>query len=484
MTLAVTARDSKFPSRVVPLLKKAMDAGTAEKLHEVFHDDEPLRQQLVALARWAGVPLEPSTSSDQLTDALGVEGVRAAAAILTICEMAPRDYTGQTLLRNCVHRACAGALLAEGSEIVTPLQGAALGFALEAAMLSNARGDGERLANIAKTPAVHRTVHEKAFGLVTHPAAGSQLASELGFSVELCRAVERHHAVEMPGDPPSRFAWVVERCAGVLEAGALQSNLDRARQACRGLDIEEAYIERLIDEISTRAEAFSETLELGLDAFESIETMRDAAAQRCEEMMHQYDQMASMLDGLVDRKRSLARQLQEANQRMQLLAATDPLTGLANRRTFDEALRRDIARADRMHSTLGVLVFDLDGFQRINDEYGHGAGDQLLKAIAKMLRTVLRSTDIPARIGGEDFAVVLPEADLAGANLVAERLRSAVEETTVEVRATALSVTASFGIASVQGPGCAKAGSTLFARADEARQEAKRRGRNQVVHAE
>jgi diguanylate cyclase (GGDEF)-like protein len=168
-------------------------------------------------------------------------------------------------------------------------------------------------------------------------------------------------------------------------------------------------------------------------------------------------------------------------QETQRLATTDALTGLSNYRHFHELLTLEVQRARRMEYSLGLLVMDLDHFKRINDRHGHPAGDRALQAVARLLRNRLRRTDVVARIGGEEFAAILPGDSLEEAAVVAEKLRSGVEglpplEGGMVTDTTP--VTLSVGGTSV-GPDVVDA-QLLMTRADRALYEAKRNGRNQV----
>jgi diguanylate cyclase (GGDEF)-like protein len=130
-------------------------------------------------------------------------------------------------------------------------------------------------------------------------------------------------------------------------------------------------------------------------------------------------------------------------------ALTDDLTGLANRRRFMQALGEEVRRGERFDTRFGIVLFDLDDFKQINDRYGHEAGDLVLQGVTSVIRSCLRDVDLAVRLGGEEFAVLVPEADLDGARLVAERIRSGLHETPTEVaRGQQVVVTASFGLAS------------------------------------
>lgn len=158
------------------------------------------------------------------------------------------------------------------------------------------------------------------------------------------------------------------------------------------------------------------------------------------------------------------------------LAATDGLTGIANRRTFEIELEREFGRAARSDQPLSVVLVDIDHFKRHNDEHGHQQGDRTLKLVAKTLNEAGRGADLAARYGGEEFVVVLPNTDLAGATAIAERLRARIADLDEP------SVTASMGVATFPVHGLTAA--EIVRAADGALYESKRSGRNRVTSAE
>ena len=172
------------------------------------------------------------------------------------------------------------------------------------------------------------------------------------------------------------------------------------------------------------------------------------------------------------------RELKAANETIERLARTDALTGLANRRTLDEAFRREIARAERQADNLSVIMADLDHFKSINDEYGHITGDQVLAAAAAVFGSQLRLYDLAARYGGEEFVLLRPGTSSDEAMIIAERVRKEVEK--IRIPACPRQITISLGVASCVGGDSAEA---LVARADTALYEAKTTGRNRVVAA-
>jgi diguanylate cyclase (GGDEF)-like protein len=165
-------------------------------------------------------------------------------------------------------------------------------------------------------------------------------------------------------------------------------------------------------------------------------------------------------------------------ERVENLAATDGLTGLFNRRYFDSALSREIARCDRSSTTLALLVADIDHFKGFNDTYGHAMGDLVLKKVAGVLSAALRKADVLARFGGEEFVVILPNVTAKGALESAERLRESVAAAPIHPGGPRKCVTVSIGVAMF--PRDARGATSLLEAADRALYEAKRLGRNRV----
>src|SRR5258708_5932009 len=161
-------------------------------------------------------------------------------------------------------------------------------------------------------------------------------------------------------------------------------------------------------------------------------------------------------------------------------AFTDHLTGLANRRRFERQLDREIARTDRYGHPFCLLMLDIDNFKSVNDTFGHEAGDEAIRRLAKTLQEGIRGIDLAARIGGDEFAAILAETHLSRGVEVAERLREAIEATEIPTASSiTVSITASFGVA--ESPSCAQTTAELLACADAALYQAKHQGRDRVI---
>lgn len=189
------------------------------------------------------------------------------------------------------------------------------------------------------------------------------------------------------------------------------------------------------------------------------------------------------LIAVVETLRDMTEQ-KRAEMALKTLAAKDALTGLANRRSFDQAIEIEWARADRSGRPLALLFADVDHFKLFNDNHGHQRGDECLRDVAAVIgRTAIRPTDLATRYGGEEFAIIMPDTDMAAASAVAERLRHAVMEMRIALGEPAddAVVTLSVGVATYI-PGQEVVGPDwLIGQADQALYAAKHLGRNRVV---
>lgn len=209
--------------------------------------------------------------------------------------------------------------------------------------------------------------------------------------------------------------------------------------------------------------------QLGLRFVELSKSLHDKSERLAETMGH----LAKERDQLAD----VVGQLREAKDELERLASRDFLTGLRNRRCFSEKMQVELERFTRYGASFSLVLFDIDDFKRINDAYGHQVGDEVLRGLGRLTLAAVRSVDEAYRIGGEEFAVILPETDGQSAFILAERLRGRVEELSVPISDKAsVRFTVSLGVAQAR-PGLADV-KDLFAAADDALYKAKRTGKN------
>ena len=211
-----------------------------------------------------------------------------------------------------------------------------------------------------------------------------------------------------------------------------------------------------------------------------------ALARAYRQSYHEQQRLVRLSDRMQEELRGLNAKLEaevaareELAGRLTELASTDSLTGAATRRRFSELAEHERRRCHREGKPLGLVITDIDGFKAINDRHGHAAGDAALRDFVDRLRRELRDSDVVARMGGEEFAILLPDSDIAHSETVAERLRSAIASEPVLWNGTEIRMTSSFGVAQLNGPDDSL--DAALSRADRGLYAAKRAGRNRVM---
>lgn len=177
----------------------------------------------------------------------------------------------------------------------------------------------------------------------------------------------------------------------------------------------------------------------------------------------------------------MGEKLHQANSRLQEISLTDELTEIGNRRLFDRWIKEEIDRSHRFGHRFSLVFLDVDSFKGYNDRYGHPTGDLLLQKLGRLLRSVSRKVDVPCRIGGEEFAVLLPETAKSGGKIYAEKVRQRVESALLEVGDPTGPVTVSLGVSGFPEDGTSP--ESLMRAADDALYQSKRLGKNRVTVA-
>lgn len=251
-----------------------------------------------------------------------------------------------------------------------------------------------------------------------------------------------------------------------------EASLKTGRQLGDAMNAEVNDIENIVN-------SSTETAQMKIEIQSSLESIRKhLAVQRSEEETHQHE-LKKQLKTLAGRLQEMEQESTQLKQRLTLeraQALTDPLTGAANRLAFDQRMVQEFSRWQRHKPSLSLVLLDVDLFKNINDTYGHKAGDRALKVIVQSLQKHTRENDFLARVGGEEFVIILPDTNLEGAVRVAEKLRLGIASSAFVFKEQPVPITVSGGIAEFTK------GDTIdgvYMRADEALYRAKRGGRNQ-----
>jgi diguanylate cyclase len=242
----------------------------------------------------------------------------------------------------------------------------------------------------------------------------------------------------------------------------------------------EDMLEGQVDSIRSVVNSENDLGELGQSISEHLSLIIQAMQTFNSEEYHSQIELTEQLRHMqlkLDEMEKFAESAQYAIEEQRKKAMYDSLTGMPNREAYQQRLEQEAQRIKRYGGKLSLMVCDVDLFKRINDAYGHLAGDKVLRIIAKSLQRNLRSTDFIARFGGEEFVALMPETSTNEAKIVAEKMRRRIEESPFNFKKEPVQVTVSFGISEfAEGESAAE----VFSRADKALYEAKNNGRNQV----
>ncbi|MBO7511423.1 MAG: diguanylate cyclase [Fibrobacter sp.] len=223
------------------------------------------------------------------------------------------------------------------------------------------------------------------------------------------------------------------------------------------LDVDEIHVGNRKDELGQLSNAFNSMHDTIKRQIKELNAHRDILEQEVKER---------------------TKDLEEVNKKLELISKTDELTGLPNRREMNETIANEMGRSARTHKPFCFIFIDIDHFKNINDTYGHACGDIILKSVAQTIRGLLRKYDVFARYGGEEFLTLLPETDLEGARVVAERFRRQIERMTVRYADFTIKITITLGVAKFDDRLGADRSIQM---ADKALYQGKEGGRNRVI---
>ncbi len=318
-----------------------------------------------------------------------------------------------------------------------------------------------------------------------HQQVGSVLLNNWGLPECIYQPIGYRHNPETAPEEIRNTAQILNF------AGQISSlyNEEDAAEKVRILqgDLEEAFsldhnsFRSLLDDVAEKSIDFLKSFEIEAGEMKPYSQMLQEANEELGRLNLSYEQLVIELKQSKDKSERLAQELKGVNLRLSDLVYIDALTGLYNHRYFQENLSNEISRAARYHSSVSLILFDIDFFKKVNDNYGHPAGDQVLVNIAQEVKKSVRPSDTVARYGGEEFAVILPETDITGVKVFAARLRRSVEGIITKIDKQQIMVTISLGgtTFSPEKPDVTK--DCLIKTADRGLYMSKENGRNQVT---
>ncbi len=236
----------------------------------------------------------------------------------------------------------------------------------------------------------------------------------------------------------------------------------------------------LIDLIGERSREILALFTIDPGETKPLSIIMQEANEALGELNLSYEQVVLELKQAKQNADQLAMELQQANQNLKKLAYRDGLTGLYNKRYFHKVCTTELERSIRYKLPFSLLILDIDFFKKVNDTYGHPAGDMVLEKISNSILRLIRNCDIAARVGGEEFAIILPETGLKGANVLAQRLRRGIEQEKFTAKETDISITISIGLTATELAKKELSVETFIKQSDQALYKAKQNGRNRV----
>lgn len=316
----------------------------------------------------------------------------------------------------------------------------------------------------------------------------TEVGSHLLKSWHLPRVIHgpiRYHHQESAEDEYRRTAEILQvsdRIAGMyLSTQSCERSIAAHKMLTGRYRFTSEEADTFLDTVGENAREVLELFSIDPGDVKSFSAIMQEANDELNRLNFSYAQAILELKQAKQSAEQMAMELKLANDSLRELAFRDGLTGLYNHRYFQEILQAELERSKRYEQPVSLLLLDIDLFKKINDGYGHPAGDHVLKMIADCLVKLVRRCDIVARYGGEEFAVILPETGITSAKVLGQRIRRGIEQLEIVYNEEQISVTTSCGVASSEKALAESTRQSLINKADEALYTAKKEGRNRVV---
>jgi len=437
---------------------------------------------------------ESTRTVQKATVVLGTRAIRNLAVTHAVRVMTSDVDAGDLdelqFWEDSLRRAAAAMLLARTAGYEDPAEAFTVGLLQDLGTLALAVEYPEHSAALQgamSLPAADRIAVERKATGYSHAQYLQLKGGAWGLPEDMIEVMALHHTRDgrlgdRRRDRLREICQVADQIADVVQTGATGGSVALATETLETLITREpVHLETLLDAIAGEMRAISADLDLRIGEQPTFEELMSGANEALIQINVSYEELTRKLQQLLEEKEELTRQLRASNGALARLAATDMLTGVANRRAFTEAVDGALRHANETGIPLSLLMIDIDHFKKVNDTFGHAAGDDVLRGVCQRMQAVVRAEDLVGRLGGEEFAVLLPECDSYHGRRVAERLRVALKKAPIRSRsAEDIRITASFGGTTLtERPVPTR--DRLFQVVDEALYEAKDAGRDRVV---
>lgn len=282
-----------------------------------------------------------------------------------------------------------------------------------------------------------------------HQLLGNTLLKDWGIPNSIINPIRFHHQPELAREQDHRATCVLN-VANQLSAiyGGIETarNVHTLQAKMKDyFNVTEEQTRKLLDSVAEKSLEVLKIFEIDPGQMRPYSQMLQEANDELGKLNLSYEQLVLELKESKNKSERFADELRKANNRLEELAFRDGLTDIYNHRYFQEVLGKEMARSKRYGNSLCLIMFDIDFFKKVNDSYGHPAGDQVLIQLARTISQAIRPSDIIARYGGEEFAVILPETSEAGLRVFAERLRRSAASLTTVFKDNSINITISCG---------------------------------------
>jgi len=324
---------------------------------------------------------------------------------------------------------------------------------------------------------------KKVFGF-DHQELGSEVLKHWGIPETIYGPVRYHHSYnDIPQcfQNASHLLLLSDKMSSIYHGTrSAEKFQDIKKIICGEYGVNEEALESTIDSVANKSVEILSFFEIEPGNMKPFSQILQEANDELGKLNLTYEQLTVELKQAKEKAEKFAHELKNANEQLREMAFRDGLTGLYNHRYFQDLMDNELSRSRRYKKPFSLMMLDLDYFKKINDEYGHPVGDIVLKEVSKTIANTIRDSDFAARYGGEEFAVVLPETELRGAAILAERLRKAIEQLEIDTNGCRIDVTVSVGVTCYH-PSTAKiTKSEIFTQADNALYNSKNKGRNMI----